>query len=237
MLRSVPWFTFGGIARLVMLSAALAAGLVISSRDVEHVAAVAGGDIRVINGLATSEVTIVPHAGACGTDYWHCDEPSWPNNTGLDVFNTLGLTAGTNAFFQSWTGSGYAFAQVYNHIRRGSLCPGVDVELWIPYPDSQTGTWIGSINSVQISPTIAFGTQFYLASYGWTVVTLGPVVGSAPGGGCPWQGIHYHQSGTHAPPHLYTNWEVENDDDPYIGGRQIDPTSNTNSNYLHWITY
>ncbi len=224
-------------AIVVALSASVFAALTIQSDS----ALAAGGDIRIIAGLATSEVTITPHADACGTAYWHCDEASHPTNTGLDLTNTLGST--TSTYFQSYTYGGYAYAETSNHLANGSKCPGVDIHLWVPYPDSSTGTWVTYIDFVQIEPGIAFGSSFYLASSGWTITYVGSVKQSAPGGGCPWDGIHLHQSGTprgSSAPYLWTNWGVESDDDPAPNGpngNQINPTGDTVYNWLHAIQY
>ncbi len=197
----------------------------------------AGGDIRIITGMATIEVTLTYNPGACGTSYWHCDEGNHPNNTGLDMTNALGSTGGRNVYFQSYTYSGYAYAVIQNHQYGSSYCPGADVAIWIPYPSSAVGTWIGYIDFVQVNVTQSFGSYFYLSSAGWTIQSIGTVVSGPGSGNCMSSGSHLHQSGTHNTPFLWTNWGVDADDDPGIGGVQINPTGNTSSNWLHWITY
>lgn len=68
---------------------------------------------------------------------------------------------------------------------------------------------------------------------------MGSVKSTAPGGGCPWDGAHSHQSATPrgSVPYVWTDWSVENDDDSGIGGRQISPTGDTSYNWLHMIQY
>lgn len=214
---------------LLLLSLAIALGI-----GAGNARAAAGGDIRVIVGMHTYEATVSPHADSCGTSYWHCDEAGRPANTGLDLLNAVGPTA-TAVSFQSYTSSGYAYGTILNHTTGGSLCPGADVFVWIPYPNSSTGTWVGSIDFVQVGVTQTFGTQFTIGS-GWTIQAIGNIYSSAPGGGCPWTGAHLHQSGTPGP-NVWTNWNVEDDDDPNISGRQISPTGSSSTNWLHWIWY
>ena len=196
-----------------------------------------GGDIRIITGLATGEATISYHPDSCGTDYWHCDEATHPTNTGLDLTNATGST--TSTYFQSYTYGGYAYAVASNHMAGSSLCPGVDIRLWVPYPDSSVGTWLTYIDFVQMTPGITFGSGFYVATSGYTITYVGSVKQTAPGGGCPWDGIHLHQSGTPqgSGPYVWTNWGVETDDDSGIAGRQINSTGDPVYNWLHQVTY
>jgi hypothetical protein len=198
-------------------------------------ASAAGGNIYLITGLHTYEATVSFHPGSCGTDYWHCDEVGHPANTGLDLTNTVSPYTATQVSFQSYGTGGYGYGTILDHVSGGSLCPGADVYIWIPYPNSAQGTWIGSVDFVQVAVTQTWGTQF-LFDTAWTIQAIGSIYTSHPGGGCIWQGTHLHQSG---PPgsHVWTNWSVESDDDPLVGGRQIWPTGSHGSNWLHWIHY
>lgn len=218
-----------------VLLVSLFAGLAVRSDS----ANATGGDIRVITGLATGEASITPHSGSCGTDFWHCDEASHPSNTSLDLTNAVGATGNATVNFNSYTYGGYAYAVTSNHVAGGSLCPGVDVNLWVPYPDSSVGTWIGSVDFVQITPGITFGAGFYLASAGWTITYMGTVKDGNPGGGCLWDGVHVHQSATPRStiPYVWTNWGVESDDDGAKAGRQIWSAGDFATNWLHQIQY
>lgn len=213
---------------------ALAAAAVLGLPDSGH--AQSAGDIRVIVGMHTYNVKVTPHWHACGTSYWHCDEGNHPNNTGLDMSNAVGGTGGQPVSFQSYTNAGYAHGTIMNHQYGSSLCPGADVVMWVPSPVG-TGTWIGSINFVQVNVTQTFGTGFYLASSGYTIHAMGNIVNGPGTGGCPSDAAHLHQSGTHNTPWLWTNWSVESDDDPSLPGRNIYPTGSSSSNWLHWISY
>lgn len=197
----------------------------------------ASGDIRVFVGMATTEATLTYHPHACGTAYWHCDEGNHPNNTALDLTNTTGATGGAAVYFQSYTRSGYAYGVITNHQYGTSACPGADVALWVPYPDSSVGTWIGYVNFVQVNVSQTFGTGFYVSGGGWTIQPIGSVVSGPGTGNCNSTGSHLHQSGTHNAPFLWTNWAVDADDDPSVPGVQINPTGDSSQNWLHWITY
>lgn len=197
----------------------------------------AGGDIKIIVGMTTSEVTLTYHPWPCGTDYWHCDEGNHSSNTGLDMSNALGATGGASVYFQAFVASGYAYAVIQNHQYGTSYCPGADVAVWIPYPDSSQGTWIGYIDFVQVNVSQSFGTSFYVSGYGYSVQAIGSVVSGRGTGSCISDASHLHQSGTPNSPYMWTNWGADADDDAGKGGVQINPTSDNSSNWLHWITY
>src|SRR6185312_11837827 len=219
------------VAFAAVAISAIALGLSVDSAQ----AGPGGGEIRVVVGMTSYEATIQTHPDPCGTDYWHCDEGSHPSNTSLDLTNAVGATANEPVDFQSYGYSGHGTGVISNHDNGISLCPGADVRVWIPYPDPQIGTWIGSFDYVQVYVNQTWGTQFYVGT-AWTIQQLGAIAPSAPGGGCPWTGVHYHQSVTPVP-YVYTNWPVENDDDSGIAGRQIYPTGSASDNFLHAISY
>lgn len=195
-------------------------------------------DMRIVSGLATTEATLTYHPDPCGTSYWHCDDANFPANAGLDMSNAIGSTSGSVFFdvYNSASGT-YAVGVVQNHIHgggTGSTCPGVEIHLWVPYPNPTTGTWIGWENYVQLNPTIAFGTNIYTATSGWSIANLGTLATSRP---CAyWTAPHLHQDGGSGPG-VYSNWPVDADDDASIGGVQINPTGNTATNFLHQIYY
>jgi hypothetical protein len=227
-MRRVFWAAVGGF--LVVTSSLLV--------EADAVDAQSSGDIRFITGMATGKATITYHPWPCGTDYWHCDEQSFPNNTALDLTNATGATGNAAVYLQSYAYTGYGYAVPTNHIGGGSVCPGVNFAIWVPYPDSSVGTWVTSINLVQMTPNITFGAGFYLNS-GWTITYAGTVADSHPGGNCDWQGDHLHQSGTPrgSIPYAWTNWSVESDDDPSVFGRQIFSTGDFSANWLHAVQY
>lgn len=216
---------------MVLCLLAIATGFGVPER-----AHAAGGSIQIIAGMATTEVTLTYHPHACGTSYWHCDEGNHPNNTGLDMTNATGTTGGRAVFFQSYGNGGYAYAVIGNHQYGSSYCPGADVALWVPYPTSAVGTWIGYANFVQVNVTQTFGTAFYVTT-GWIGHPIGTVVSGPGSGNCLSTGSHLHQSGTYNTPFFYTNWTVDTDDDSGKAGVQINPTGNFSTNWLHWITY
>jgi hypothetical protein len=191
-------------------------------------------DMRIIGGIATNDMYAYPHADPCGTDYWHCDE-AMAAQVALDLIPSDGDYA-KNVWFQSWSasGSGYAYA-VVSHAPAGN-CPAARVQMWVPYPNSSSGTWVGWENYVQITPTIAHGTTFYTSSYGWTLVNLGPIHTDWENPPCAlWEGPHLHQSGGTGP-NIYTNWAL-NDDNGGSWGLGIYPASDTNYNFLHQVYY
>ncbi|MGE3424139.1 MAG: hypothetical protein AB7N24_19010 [Dehalococcoidia bacterium] len=199
-------------------------------------ASASGGSIVVITGMTTSEVTLTYHPDSCGTSYWHCDEGNHPSNTGLDMTNALGSTGNAAVWFQSYTYSGYAFAVITPHQYGSSYCPGADVAIWIPYPNDESGTWVGYVDFVQVNVSQTFGTGFYVGS-GWTFHTIGTVVNGVGSGNCSSTGSHLHQSGTQSGTNMWTNWPVDSDDDSGKPGIQIQSTGSYGDNWLHWITY
>jgi hypothetical protein len=222
------------MAILTLMALALFGG-VVGGGLASTVDAIQLANIRVIAGMATTEVTLTPHADSCagvGFDsYWHCDE-SGVNaaNVGLDVTNARGATAGAAVYLQTFGYSGYAFGYTRDHI---GTCPGVDVSLWIPYPDAAVGTWIGSVNFVQFPRAIANGTEIRFGT-NWTIVYLGSL---PSGAACALStGPHLHQSGTPGV-NIATNVPVTGDDDGSIGGVQIYATGSYPDNWLHNIAY
>ena len=229
MARSTNQRTNLAMQVLIVLCAVFAALWAFSSAQ-----GVQTGNIRIITGMATNEVTIQSHEQTCGgvyNTYWHCDEPGVnAANLWLDLTNAIASTAGSNVYLQTFGYSGYAYGYVEDHI--GS-CPGADVRIWIPYPDASVGTWISRVNYVQFPRSIAVGTSIYIGS-NWTVVYLGQI---GSGSACPLSmGPHLHQSATPGS-FVATNTPVTADDDSGIAGIQIYPTNSYYDNWLHNIAY
>lgn len=189
-----------------------------------------GGTVYFIVGMATSEATISYHPDSCGTDYWHCDEQGRPNQTALDLTNSLGSTAGAAIWFQA---SSTQYVSAYAHFDvfpPGTYCPEVRATMLIEVG----GSWIsgGTIDYIHTqNVNISSGTEIWVG-WGWSLLDLGDVVMAS---GCG--AAHSHQSGTHGPTYMWTNWSVESDDDGGIAGRQISPTGSYWVNYLHYLSY
>jgi hypothetical protein len=217
-----------GIFVFVLLAAA--AG--ITQSPVAHASSFI--DLRIISGMASTSQYAYPHSDPCGTAYWHCDDASFPANAGLDLHDAAG-SDDRDVWFEAYpgSGSGYAYAVTSNHNDGVSLCPGVNINFWVPVPDSNTGTWIGWENYVQINPSITFGTSFYTSTTGWTLLNLGHVAQLRP---CSsWTGAHLHQDGGTGAG-IYSNWSL--DDDNGAGfGLGINPTGDYNYNFLHQLYY
>ena len=192
---------------------------------------------KIIMGMATTQAWAYPHAMTCGgtySAYWHCDEGGFPNNVALDIHDYFGNDL-RDTYWQSHASAstGYAYAETSNHDDLSTNCHGVNVHLWIPYPESTYGTWIGYENYVHIDNSISFGSYWYTNTFGWTIVKLGTVTNTNY---CPgyWDGAHLHQSGGSGP--ISTNWTM-NDDDGSHFGLDIITTGETTNNWLHWVYY
>lgn len=213
---------------LLLASLALATGLAMGSTA----SAASYIDMRIIGGVPAIDTYAEPHSDPCGTDYWHCDEAGLPTQVALDL-HPSDHDYNRTAWFESWSNSGSGYAYGVVSYSAPGFCPGVKIHIWVPYPNSSTGTWVGWENYVQINPTIVNGTSFYTASYGWTLLTLGPIATTKP---CAsWSGAHLHQSGGTGP-NIYTNWSL-NDDNGSAWGLGINPSGDTNYNFLHQIYY
>ncbi len=192
-------------------------------------------DLRIVSGLTGNNHYAEPHADPCGTDYWHCDETGWPSQAALDIHPAGNDFTGTHGWFESVTLSPYGYAYATVTVVPPGSCPGVQIHLWIPRPDSATGTWVGWVHYLQISPTITNGSYFYTSTSpgSWTVVDLGPVAITRP---CSaWTGPHLHQSGGTGP-NIYNNWSL-NDDNGATYGVRIYPASDYSSNWLQDVLY
>jgi len=193
-------------------------------------ASAAGGNVRFIVGMATTEATISEHPDPCGTTYWHCDEEGRPNQTALDLTNTSGATNGAAVWLQAWSTPGTSAYARFTAFPPGQFCPEIRATILIEVG----GSWIspGTVDYILLTNfQVATGTEIWLGS-GWTFVQLGNI-GMASGCGNP----HLHQSGTHNPPYMWTNWPADGDDDPSISGHQINLTGDTSYNFLHQVTW
>ena len=158
---------------------------------------------------------------ADATQWWHQDESQYVTNA-LDLVMCSGAqTDGVSVYYQDY---GYSAAnlaiQFRNHDNSFTNCSGVDAEVY----DLVYGWYLGGVHYVHIWPAEYTISAWYEGYQGWNIRLIGSVAGYQTGG-CPFTGVHLHQSNR-------TDTGVFEHHSSGLSD-PISPTGNVDTNWLH----
>jgi hypothetical protein len=196
-----------------ILAGILAIHLTVWSAVASPGIALAGGEHRVIVGLATTCANI--------TTWWHGDPTG---NSSLDLVKCSGATSYSEVYWQSYHYSGVSmYLEVVPYT---GICTGVRIRSYrSEYPYSSLGDYWYT----HVAPYVTVGTSWFAqANFGWTIRALGFVTPSE-NQNCLnaglWYGPHLHQGGDNSWwTAIYRNTAIPN---------PVNPTGNHGANWVN----